>query len=90
MNPEIIGLTAGLFTTAATIPQILKSYKTKSVGDISLTMYASLVIGMTLWLIYGFFINSLSVIFWNIAALSLNLTILIQKLHYDSKNRKAA
>ena len=88
MNPETIGLVAGLFTTAATIPQIIKSYRTKSVKDISLVMFTSLVIGISLWLYYGFLIESLPVIFWNIAALSLNLTILIQKLYYGSRTKK--
>jgi MtN3 and saliva related transmembrane protein len=85
MNPEIIGMIAGVFTTFAAIPQIIKIYKIKEARDISLIMYIFLVIGVILWLIYGLQINSVALIAWNIIALLLNSFILIQKIYYDSK-----
>jgi MtN3 and saliva related transmembrane protein len=83
MNPEIIGLVAGVFTTSAAIPQIIKSHKIKEVRDISLLTYLLLALGCILWLIYGIATKSLALIFWNVAAISLNTTILSQKLYYD-------
>jgi MtN3 and saliva related transmembrane protein len=81
----MIGLLAGLFTTGATIPQIIKSFKTKRAKDISLFYFISLVVGIVLWLIYGILMSAVSVILWNSIALLLNVTILIQKIFYDRK-----
>ena len=39
MNPEIIGLIAGIFTTFAAIPQIIKIYRIKESRDISLIYF---------------------------------------------------
>jgi MtN3 and saliva related transmembrane protein len=85
MNPEIIGLVAGIFTTGAAVPQIIKSHKAKTSKDISLIMFSALVFGFFLWLWYGVSIKSLPLALWNIAAIILNGTILIQKIYYDSR-----
>jgi MtN3 and saliva related transmembrane protein len=85
MNPEFFGIIAGLFTTGATIPQIIKSYKMKEARDISLLYFLFVVIGLVLWLIYGLMLGSISIIGWNIVAITLNVTILAQKIYYDSR-----
>lgn len=87
MNPEAIGLLAGLLTTGAAIPQIIKSHKSKRAKDISLLYFATIVIGLLIWLVYGILIESISLITWNILSLALNITILTQKIHYDFLNR---
>ena len=51
---EIIGIFAGIFTTAGTVPQLIKAYRTKSVGDVSVWMFATLLTGVILWTVYGF------------------------------------
>ena len=62
---EIIGLIAAVLTTAAYVPQVYKTWKTKSAGNISLTMYIAMFIGILLWLIYGIHLNSLAMILAN-------------------------
>jgi len=44
-----IGLAAGCCTTLAFVPQVVKTWKTRSTTDISLGMFAVLVHGVTLW-----------------------------------------
>jgi MtN3 and saliva related transmembrane protein len=85
MNPEIIGLIAGVFTTSAAVPQIIKTYKIKEVRDISFLTYLLLAVGCVIWLVYGVATKSLALVFWNVAAITLNTTILVQKLYYDKK-----
>lgn len=85
MHPEIIGLLAGLLTTGAATPQIIKSYKTKRAKDISLLYFLVLVIGLLVWFFYGIIIDSLSLIVWNLISLVLNMTISVQKIYYDRK-----
>lgn len=87
MNPEIIGIVAGVFTTFATLPQIIKMYKIKEARDISLLMFLSIIVGVILWLIYGVLIHSTVLVGWNVIALMLNGTIVGQTIYYDSKSK---
>ncbi|MCX6728869.1 MAG: SemiSWEET family transporter [Candidatus Saccharibacteria bacterium] len=87
MNPEIIGIAAGVFTTFATLPQIIKMHKIKEARDISLLMFLSIIVGGILWLIYGLLIHSTALIGWNVIALILNGTIVGQTIYYDSKSK---
>jgi len=41
------------------LPQLYKGYKTKKLEDVSYYMPAILAIGMTLWLVYGLFLEAL-------------------------------
>ncbi len=79
---EIVGLIAAVLTTSAYVPQVYKTWKTKSAGNISLTMYIAMFIGIILWLIYGIHLNSLAMIVANIVTAILTLIILIFKIRY--------
>ena len=50
---ETIGILAGFFTTIGALPQILKAHRTKSVGDVSIWMFYSILTGVGLWTAYG-------------------------------------
>jgi len=79
---EIIGLIAAVLTTAAYVPQVYKTWKTKSAGNISLTMYIAMFIGILLWLVYGIHLKSLAMILANSVTAILTLIILIFKFRY--------
>ena len=79
---EIIGLTAAVFTTSAFVPQVYKTYKTKSVDGLSLTMYIVFLTGIILWLIYGIHLKSLAMILSNIVTGLLALLLILFKLRY--------
>ena len=51
----ILGLIAGAVTSMGFIPQLIRGYKTKELDDVSYYMPAILAVGMSLWLLYGFF-----------------------------------
>lgn len=54
MEPiTIIGLAAGLFSTLAFVPQVIKTWKTGSSQDLSLSTFGVLVTGALLWLLYA-------------------------------------
>lgn len=48
-----IGSVAGVCTTVAFLPQVVRTWRTRSTGDISLGMFALMVFGIFLWLVYG-------------------------------------
>jgi MtN3 and saliva related transmembrane protein len=51
---EIMGIIAGGLTTTSLIPQVVKTYKSRSAADLSLKMFSLFSLGVLLWLIYGF------------------------------------
>ena len=79
---EILGLVAAFLTTSAYVPQAYKTWKTKSAGNISLTMYISMFVGIILWLIYGIHINSFAMIVANCVTAVLTLIIIGFKVRY--------
>jgi len=78
----VIGLMAGSLTTISFLPQAIKTWRSKSAKDISLTMFLSFCIGVILWIIYGLFIMDIPVLVTNIVTLILAGTILFFKLKY--------
>ncbi len=78
----ILGLIAGACTTFATLPQIMKSWRTKNARDVSLETYALLAVGTCLWLLYGIFLRDIPIIAANIIALVLSSTMIYLKIRY--------
>lgn len=81
-STEILGLVAGLLTTIAFVPQVIKIWRSKHAHDISLIMFSLFSCGVALWILYGFIIGSLPVILANSVTLILALTILVLKLRF--------
>ncbi len=79
---EILGLVAAIVTTSCFIPQVYKITKEKSTKDISLAMYLTMTLGLSLWLIYGIAIKSTPVTLANGITLILVLWIVALKLKY--------
>lgn len=78
----ILGLTAGFCTTLAFLPQVLKTWRTRSTADISLGMFSVLVFGIVLWLIYGAMMGDLPLVASNTVTLILAGTILLLKIRH--------
>lgn len=78
----IIGLMAGFLTTGAFLPQIIKTIRTKDTRNISLTMYIVYVVGVMLWLCYGYKINDPVLLITNSFSLIFGFLLLIMKIKY--------
>ena len=76
MNSEIVGIIAGALSCTTFLPQVIKTWKSKSTKDVSLTMFIIASIGTALWLVYGILIHSFSIIATNIVVLVFSLTML--------------
>jgi MtN3 and saliva related transmembrane protein len=79
---SLLGLVAGAFTTVAFLPQVLKTWKSRSAKDLSLGMFSIFTAGVAMWLAYGFMINDLPVILANVITLILASTLLFFKLRW--------
>jgi MtN3 and saliva related transmembrane protein len=75
-----IGYVAAVLTTAAFLPQVVKTVRSGKTQDISLGMYLLLCSGIALWLAYGLMIGAMPVIVANLVTLILSGTILLMKL----------
>ena len=78
----LIGLLAGTLTTIAFIPQLTKTWKSRSAKDISLGMFLIFCSGVLLWLVYGILMGALPIILANTVTLILSSAILLLKLKY--------
>lgn len=87
---EYIGLAAGGLTTAAYLPQVYKTWRTKAVGGISLVMYSSMTLGVFLWLVYGVFLRAPAVIIANAVSLLLVGGMLRMKVVYSRRHAAEA
>jgi MtN3 and saliva related transmembrane protein len=83
MSVEIIGFLAGLFTTVAIIPQIIKAYRTKKVSHLSPIFFSVLLIGVFLWTLYGFLKKDYPIIITNSISFILNSYMLF--LYFKNK-----
>lgn len=76
LQVEIIGLIAASFTTFAFVPQVFKIWKNSNASGVSISMYVIMLIGICIWLYYGFLIKSLAVIIANLVSGLLQLFII--------------
>ena len=76
LQVEIIGLIAASFTTFAFVPQVFKIWKNSNASGVSISMYVIMLIGLCIWLYYGFLIKSLAVIIANLVSGLLQLFII--------------
>lgn len=78
-----LGLIAGTLTTIAFLPQMLKTWQTKSAKDVSLVTLIIFCTGVFLWLIYGIYLQALLIILANLITLIFNLIIVWLKIRYE-------
>ncbi len=78
----IVGFLAAFCTTISFLPQVIKIIKIKETKDISFLMYAILIAGIFLWIIYGILKQDMPVIVANVIAFVLAVTVLTLKIKH--------
>ena len=76
----VVGLVAALCTTVSYYPQLKKCWETGKAEDLSLRMFATLAVGIALWVAYGFLKSDAVIILANAVSLALLGGILYFKL----------
>jgi MtN3 and saliva related transmembrane protein len=79
---DVLGYVAGILVVISLLPQAIKSWKTKSTRDISLSRYVIYVVGLILWVTYAFIIKNGPVGVMNGIGLMLALSILYLKVKH--------
>jgi len=78
----MLGIIAAFLVNAASLPQIVKTAKTKQVRDISLPFWMILFTGAFLWVVYGILIHGVALILSSVVTCSLCLTMIVLILRY--------
>lgn len=85
IDENILGIAAGTLTSVSMLPQLIKVIREKNVDDLSWVMILVLILGLSLWVWYGFLKNELPIIFSNAFAILVNATLFICYLLYKNK-----
>ncbi len=85
---DLAGYAAGVLTTAAFLPQVIKTYRSRSARDISLAMYLIFTAGVVLWLLHGLAVGAGPVVAANSAGLLLSGAMVVMTLVFDSRRGK--
>ena len=84
LNYTTIGYLAATLSTASFLPQVWKTWKSRSARDLSLTMLLAFSLGVFLWMIYGLAIGATPVVVANAITLVLALALVTMKLTFKS------
>jgi MtN3 and saliva related transmembrane protein len=79
----LLGYLAGTLTTLSFLPQVLHTYRVKSVADFSWKMLIAFNCGLALWFVYGVFLRSWPMILANGISLGLQAFIIGMKIRYE-------
>jgi MtN3 and saliva related transmembrane protein len=83
--PDFLGYTAATLSTAAFIPQVWRTFRTKDVSGISLRMYSIFTAGIAVWLAYGIVLREPPMMVANSLSLVLACSVLVMKLKYGKR-----
>ena len=76
MIPLIVATLAPIVNCVQLLPQLYKTYRTKSVKDLSFYSLFLLLITILLWLVHGYFINDISLVVAGLITLVLNISLI--------------
>lgn len=77
---DLLGAAAGTLTTISFVPQAVKTLRTRRTRDISLGMWATFMVGVALWTVYGLVLRAWPIVGANIPTLVLAGVILGVKI----------
>ncbi|MDR3111771.1 MAG: SemiSWEET transporter [Elusimicrobiota bacterium] len=85
---EVLGFIAGIFSSISFIPQVYKTWKTKSARDVSMQMFLVYELAVVLWIIYGIAKESAPIYITNGFVFFVSSIQITLKIIYDKKSAK--
>ncbi|MBP9010919.1 MAG: PQ-loop repeat-containing protein [Smithellaceae bacterium] len=83
---EIVGTTGSIIMCASSLPQLIKTYRTKCITGLSGTYLAILMIGMLFILSYALYVKNIVFIFGNSLSLTLTGLLVVMWFRYKSNS----
>lgn len=78
-----LGTIAGLITVGSFLPQVVRAWRTKRTGDLSLGTFALLVCAGTMWMVYGALLRDWPVVATNAGMVAMNAALAVAKVRYS-------
>lgn len=85
---DLVGYAAAALTTLSWVPQLRRTWRTRSAADLSTGMLATFTAGVALWLLYGLAVGASPVIAANGVTLALALGLIALKVVFDRRARR--
>ena len=79
---DALGYVAAVFATGSFVPQVWKTWRTRSAEDLSFLMLATHIVGMMLWLAYGVMIGAAPIVAANTVAVLLDVALIVLKIRH--------
>jgi MtN3 and saliva related transmembrane protein len=86
---DALGYIAAVFATGSFIPQVWKTWRTRSAEDISFFMLFLHITGMVLWGTYGLLLGAAPMVVANAVAIFLDVVLVVLKLRAPGERRPA-
>ena len=87
---EALGILGGIITNTAILPQIYKSYSTRSTRDLSWAMFATYYAGVLMMFVYGVLITEPAVIVSTCYSILTNTMLVYMKWYFEVYQPHAA
>lgn len=81
----LVGIAASISTAVSSLPQLVKLLKEKKAENVSLVMFAVLVLGLGVWVWYGILKKDWIIIIANGFSCLINLITFILSIRYKTK-----
>ncbi|MBF0399740.1 MAG: hypothetical protein HQL80_00210 [Magnetococcales bacterium] len=80
---ELFGWLATLFTAPSLLPQIWKTWHTRSARDLSFIWLAMSLLGTASWTLYGLLLPAIAVAWTNLIIFLMLFCLLVMKLRFS-------
>jgi MtN3 and saliva related transmembrane protein len=77
-----LGYSAGILTVGSFLPQVIRTWRSRQTGDLSLGMFALLATASSLWIVYGIVTSDWPVILTNSGMVAMTLSLAAAKIRY--------
>jgi len=82
---QALGFVAGFLTSVAFVPQVVKTWRSRSADDLSATTLTAFTVGILLWLVYGIVLASWPLVLSNAITLVLTALLCVLKVSGSSE-----
>jgi MtN3 and saliva related transmembrane protein len=85
-----LGIVATLLAVLSLVPQVVRTWRTRSAVDLSASWLLIAVASMVLWIAYGTLLSAWAIVVANATTLFLALLLLVMKIRFGQGSRSWA
>ena len=86
----VIGIVATLLAVVSLVPQVVRTWRTRSAVDLSGSWLLIAIVSMILWIAYGTLLSAWAIVVANAITLFLALLLLVMKIRFGQGSKSWA